>query len=135
MPSAKQRVIDFRLRPPEDEFKKQFPVESVVNSLRALGYKPAPSFVKRSKNLLLKEMDAAGVEVGVMNGIHWGGIHVTDEQVENVQKRYDGRMVSLAYANLNKPIKEVTREIETSIVHRGFKGVALETFHFSHAGG
>jgi len=131
MPGAKQRVIDFRLRPPEDEFKEQFPVESVVSSLRALGYKPAPSFMKRSKSLLLKEMDAAGVEVGVMNGIRWGRIHVTDEQVENVQKRYDGRMVSLAYANLNQPIMEVTREIETSIVQRGFKGVALETFHFS----
>jgi len=131
MPGAKQRVIDFRLRPPEDEFKEQFPVESVVNSLRALGYEPAPSFTKRSKRLLLKEMDATGVEKGVMNGIHWGGIHVTDEQVENVQKRYDGRMVSLAYANLNKHIKDVTREIETSIVQRGFKGVALETFHFS----
>jgi len=64
MPSTKQRVIDFRLRPPEVEFEEQFPVENVVNSLRALGYEPAPSFMKRSKSLLLKEMDAAGVEKG-----------------------------------------------------------------------
>jgi len=131
MPSAKQRVIDFRLRPPEDEFKEEFPVESVVGNLRALGYKPAPSFMKRSKSLLLKEMDAVGVEVGVMNGIHWDDIHVTDDQVENVQKRYGGRMVSLACPNLKKPIKEVVREIETSIVQRGFKGVAIESFHVS----
>jgi predicted TIM-barrel fold metal-dependent hydrolase len=129
MPSAKQRVIDFRLRPPEDEFKEEFPVESVANNLRALGYTPAPSFMKRSKSLLLKEMDAVGVEVGVMDGIHWNDIHVTDEQVESVQKRYKGRMVSLAYANLNIPIKETTRQIETSIVKRGFKGVSLETYH------
>ncbi|MCL2669608.1 MAG: amidohydrolase family protein [Syntrophaceae bacterium] len=133
MSSAKQRVIDFRLRPPEEEFKEEFPVESVVNNLRALGYKPAPSFMKRSKSLLLKEMDAAGVEVGVMNGIHWGDIHVTEEQVENVQKRYNGRMVSLAYANLTKPVKQILKEIETSVVKRGFKGVAIETFHVSMA--
>ena len=129
MSISKQRVIDFRLRPPEEEFKEEFPVDSVANNLKALGYKPAPSFLKRSKSLLLKEMDAVGVEVGVMDGIHWGDIHVTDEQVENVQKRYDGRLVSLAYANLNKPVKTILREIETSIVKRGFKGVSVETFH------
>jgi predicted TIM-barrel fold metal-dependent hydrolase len=133
MPITKQRVIDFRLRPPEEEFKEEFPVESVANNLKALGYKPAPSFIKRSKSLLLKEMDAVGVEVGVMDGIHWNDIHVTDEQVENVQKRYDGRLVSLAYANLNKPTKEITREIETSIVQRGFKGVSIETYHVGMA--
>jgi predicted TIM-barrel fold metal-dependent hydrolase len=133
MPKAKQPVIDFRLRPPEEEFKKEFPVECVANSLKPLGYMPAPSFLKRSKSLLLEEMDAVGVELGVMDGIHWNDIHVTDEQVEDVQKRYDGRMVSLAYANLNTPIKTVLRGIETSIVRRGFKGVSVETFHVSRA--
>lgn len=129
MTISEQRIIDFRLRPPEKEFINAFPIETVAKNVKAMGLEVASSYANKSKSLLLGEMDEVGLKIGLMQGIHWGDIHITDQEIENIQQRYNGKMASFAYADLTKPIDEVVQDIETSINDRGFRGVAVETFH------
>jgi predicted TIM-barrel fold metal-dependent hydrolase len=129
--TAKQSVIDFRLRPVTDEFRPQFP--DIIKNLEMFFHsKPAPSAMQWSMDLLFEEMDEVGVKLGVMAGATWGkGMHVTDEQVANVQKRFPDRLVALSNVDFEKPMNEILQEIENSIRKLKFKGVAVEASHAS----
>lgn len=129
MPSAKQRVIDFRLRPPVNEFLEKHPLEKTLQKLKATGSKPTPSILHESMDLLLQEMDEVGIQWGVVNGSHWQPPSVGDEQVAKILKMYPDRLVALAAPDFRKPMKEVLHDLEFSIRKLGFRGVALESYH------
>jgi predicted TIM-barrel fold metal-dependent hydrolase len=129
MPTAKQKVIDFRLRPPVDEFIPRMPREVVLKKLEANCIKPSPSIQKQSMDLLCKEMDDVGMRLGVINGIHWHGTDMSDEQVAKIQTKFPDRLVGLATPDFEKPMKQILQQIETSVLKYGFKGVAVESYH------
>jgi predicted TIM-barrel fold metal-dependent hydrolase len=128
--AAKQSIIDFRLRPPVEETRIQFPPDQVVRNLDMfLHSKPAPSFLQRSTDLLFQEMDEVGVKLGVMSGSTWEGANLTDEDVANVQNRFPGRIIGLANADLEKPMNEALQGIENSIRKLKLKAVCVEGYH------
>jgi predicted TIM-barrel fold metal-dependent hydrolase len=131
MSAAKQRVIDFRLRPPVDEFIPRFPKEIVTKKHEANCSRPTPSILRQSMDLLLEEMDDVGMRLGVINGIHWQDWEMSDEQVGRIQKKFPERLEALSTPDLAKPMKQIMRQIETSIRQYGFKGVAVQSYQHS----
>ena len=65
------RVIDFRLRPPMKAFLDMIMyanIDRTARMARGIGMELPPSVRRRSVELMLKEMDEAGVERGVVPG-------------------------------------------------------------------
>jgi predicted TIM-barrel fold metal-dependent hydrolase len=65
------RIIDFRLRPPMKAFLDMVMyanIERTEHMARGIGMTLPPSVRERSFELMLEEMDEAGVQVGVVPG-------------------------------------------------------------------
>jgi len=94
------KVIDFRLRPPLKGFLDTIMYSQAARRDRITGYhglKPAPSAQQKSIELLLKEMDEAGVTLGVAMGRYSGPYGtVSNEDVAAIAKEYPGRFIGVA---------------------------------------
>lgn len=122
------RVIDFRLRPPFGAFRELIAFKDAVRTTRLardLGFEIAPSVRERSMDLLLREMDAAGVCRGVITG-RTGTVFgsVGNEVIEQVVAAHPGRFVGMAYVAPHDR-KAAVAEIDRAI-GAGFKGIVIE---------
>ena len=128
------RIIDFRLRPPFASYLQTIMysnIERTASSAKKKGMEVARSARERSCELLIQEMDEAGVSVGVAPGRDGGvlGSMSNDDLVELI-KKYPGRFVGFAGID---PVdrKKAMHTIERAI-KMGLKGVVLEP-GLSHA--
>jgi predicted TIM-barrel fold metal-dependent hydrolase len=122
------RIIDFRLRPPFASYLQTIMysnIERTASSAKKKGMEVAKSARERSCDLLIQEMDEAGVTVGVAPGRDGGvlGSMSNDDLIELI-KKYPGRFVGLAGIDPSDR-KKAMQVIERSM-KLGLKGMVLE---------
>lgn len=129
-------IIDFRLRPPLGDLLKSglWDEAAIRKYSRIQGVEPAPSALARSIDMLIAEMDEAGITVGVMNGRQTSGFlgEVSNESLAKIVDQYHGRFVALAGANPTRGAENV-KEAEYWIRDHGFKGISLDPVHYGEA--
>jgi len=109
------KVIDFRLRPPLKGYLNTIMYSQAARRDRITGYhgmKPARSAQAQSIDLLLKEMDEAGITRGVAMGRYSGPYGtVSNEDVAAIVKEYPDRFVGVASIDPTDR-KQAIRQIE-----------------------
>lgn len=123
------RVIDFRLRPPLHTYLKTaiWEKSGYTKFNRLQGVEPAPSVLAYSADLMFEEMQAAGIEIGVMNGRQCNDFRgeVTNADLAKICNDFPDRFYALAGANPFRG-KSNVQEAETFIREYGFKGIAFD---------
>jgi len=121
-------AIDFRIRPPLRGFLDLVLFrehERRDRYTRSLGFEPAPSAVERSIDLLIGEMDAAGVTAGLVVGRHAGVLgSVSNEDVIAICRKYPDRFVGAASVDPTNRRKAVL-QIEEAVA-AGMKAINIE---------
>lgn len=122
------KVIDFRIRPPLRGFLDLAlfrEAERRDRYSRSLGFEPAPSAVEQSIDLLIAEMDAAGVTTGVVVGRHAGVLgSVSNADVIAICNDYPDRFVGVAAIDPTDR-RMAVRQIEDALA-AGLKAVNIE---------
>lgn len=122
-------IIDFRLRPP---FEAYVTLGMYADKARCAAYaanigkKLAPSVAKESMDLMFREMDANGIDMGVATGrvAHFAG-GMSNDVVIRLVERYPQRFVGLAGLD-PADWRGAVREIHRTVVDGPLKGVVLE---------
>jgi uncharacterized protein len=123
------RIIDFRLRPPLKSFRSMVMYSNIERSAgmaAGLGMELAPSTRENSIDLLLKEMDEAGVVKGVVPGRIspvLGSVEVSE--IVEIVKEYPDRFYGLAGINPLLGRKPAIGLIDEAMAG-GLKGIVLE---------
>lgn len=134
------KIIDFRLRPPTGPFRTFFTPNVVGHVNRLLGHPVPRSFAvstettpnseERALAALMREMDAVGVRLGLMNGRHSVNrpvpVHVEDKDLSDLTERTSGRLLGLAGIDFDKPMNEILAGLDTAVKELGLVGVCLE---------
>lgn len=120
--------IDMRLRPPLPTWvgKANF-AQGIYYPVR-IGFDRPPSAQARSIDMLLAEMDEAGIEFGVIMGrqsIEPLGA-IPNDEIASCVGSYPGRFLGWAGIDLSQPMDACLREIRRCIKELGFKGVSIE---------
>lgn len=121
-------IIDFRLRPPIGGYLELIMYANAPRrdaATRRHGFEPAESATKKSIDLLIGEMDRAGITTGVMLGRTskvFGS--VSNEDLKKIQKDYPGRFIGIPSINPSDR-KEAEAEIDRA-GQNGFRAVGLE---------
>lgn len=139
--AVKGKIIDFRLRPPTGPYRAFF-TEAVVDRLcRMWGDDgPPPSFATglhgmgdsddEALAVLTREMDSAGVRLGVMNGRHSPNravpVKVSDVYLHALARRMEGRLLGIAGVDLSLAVDEIVAGIDTAVTQLGMRGVCVE---------
>ncbi|MBM3359585.1 MAG: amidohydrolase [Betaproteobacteria bacterium] len=121
-------IIDFRLRPPLKGFCNMIMYanpERRDRITRQHGMEPAASAQAKSMDLLLQEMDAAGVTTGVVMG-RYSGMYgsVSNRDVADIVTAHPGRLIGIGSLDPENEASAI-RQIEESLA-LGLKGINLE---------
>lgn len=114
-------VIDARLRPRWGEFLKTFPAKKCGSAYGATGWTMPPSVAQESEELMLKEMDEAGVVCGMAMKRN-----IPNDSLVKMQEHFKGRVRSLCTLDASDPIDKNMAAIEQYAVNGPLKGVYLE---------
>jgi predicted TIM-barrel fold metal-dependent hydrolase len=117
-----------RLRPPLPSWvgKANF-AKGIFYPVR-IGFERPPSAEARSIEMLLREMDEAEIEYGVIMGrqsIEPLGV-IPNDEIADCIAAHPNRFLGWAGIDLSQPIEKCLTEIERCIKQRGFKGVSIE---------
>jgi len=134
---SKQRVLDFRCRPPLPEYgglfqiKLQYLVGRMKNTTNRGAAATTASMSMVGKNGAMKqwwkEIDEAGIEAIVCNGRLSAELGSMDSgKLADLQKQYPGRFLGLAPVNLEQDIKLTVDECERAIKEHGLRGISIE---------
>jgi predicted TIM-barrel fold metal-dependent hydrolase len=121
-------IIDMRLRPPLPSWIKTAQYsEGISYYPTRMGFPRAPSVQARSMELLLKEMEEAGITCGVIMGRQSAPPHgiIPNEEIASAINQYPGRFLAFAGIDL-RDIEAGLAEIERTRLLPGFKGVSIE---------
>ena len=123
-------IIDCRLRPPARGFLNLSlfrDTERTKRMSRCFGMPQAPSTAQRSTELLLKEMDSAGITMGVVPGRRaypfLGG--VSNEDIVAIMNDYPGRFLGVAGIDPTNR-QEALDEIDKYVKNGPLVGVGME---------
>lgn len=123
-------IVDMRLRPPTKSWisKPQYR-EGTPDHPTRIGFPRAPSAEKRSMELLLREMDQAGIKWGVAMGRQsaepFG--RIPNDEIAEFLKKYPDRFVSFVGVDISQSQETCIGEIKRFIKSPGFVGVSIET--------
>jgi uncharacterized protein len=121
-------IIDFRIRPPFKGFLDTVMYSQPERRDRftcQLGLEPSAAANEKSCDLLIKEMDEAGIDVGVVVGRESGFLgSVSNADVMEFVRSYPGRFIGVASLGLADRKKAVS-EIDTAMA-AGFKAINVE---------
>jgi uncharacterized protein len=121
-------VIDFRVRPPYRGF-----LDTVMYNqperrdrfTRQLGLVPSEAATAKSCDLMIEEMDAAGIDKGIVVGRNSGFLgSVSNDDVMGFVKINPNRFLAVASVNLSDR-KAAVREIDEAMTN-GFVAVSIE---------
>ena len=122
-------IIDFRLRPPVKPYLsgRIYNLERNKRLSESMGMYQSPSVLNYSMDMLLDEMDEAGVSIGVVPGreSNPGMGDATCEEVTSIVQSHPGRFVGIAGVDPTKPDEAFSR-IEQFVVNGILKAVCLE---------
>lgn len=122
------KIIDFRIRPPFKGF-----LDTVMYSqperrdrfTRQLGLEPSPAATETSCDLLIKEMDAAGIDTGVVVGRESGFLgSVSNADVMEFVRAYPRRFIGVASIGLADR-KKAIGDVDAAMA-AGFKAINIE---------
>lgn len=121
-------VIDFRLRPPLKGFLDMVMYSAAERRdriTRQHGMDPAESAQKKSMELLLRDMDEAGVTTGVVMG-RYSGLYgsVSNRDVADIVQAHPGRFIGVGSINPASR-RDAIRQIDEALA-LGLKGINLE---------
>jgi predicted TIM-barrel fold metal-dependent hydrolase len=118
-------VIDFRLRPTAIEAVEHDFVREILRKMKVKG---TESFEKLSQDLLLEEMDAAGIAIGVIGSrtgtVKPGFASTSNEDIANFVADHSGRFIGFGVIDSSDPAAacdELDRVIELGLV-----GITIE---------
>ena len=125
-------IIDFRVRPPAKGFENMLILgEKKGFQFYPFNYsttEPIPSALEHSMPLFMKEMEEAGIDIGVIlpryDSGGWGG--VSNDAVADVANAYPGKLINFGGVNVSKGIREAVVEVERAVKHLGARGIVLE---------
>jgi predicted TIM-barrel fold metal-dependent hydrolase len=121
-------IIDFRLRPPLAGFLNMAlytETERRDGITRIHGFEPAPSVREKSMPLLLKEMDEAGVTMGVIIGRNSGRYgSLSNDDVAKMVTDYPGRFVGTA--SIDPSNRKIASDQITKAIKAGFRAINIE---------
>lgn len=121
-------IIDFRLRPPVGGFLDTLMYsagERRDGFTRTVGFEPSPAAQKQSMELLLEEMDQAGVAKGVVVGRLAGTLgSVPNADVQRIVADHPGRFIGAA--SIDPTSRKGACDTITAAVKAGFKLVNIE---------
>lgn len=121
-------VIDFRIRPPYGDYLGTVMYTDPARRdrfTRQLGLEPAPSAIAQSPQLLIAEMDAAGIDVGVVVGRNAGFLgSVSNECVMEFTRAHPGRFLPVASVDVADR-KRAVAEIDDALA-AGFVAINIE---------
>jgi uncharacterized protein len=121
-------IIDFRLRPPVGGFLDTLMYsagERRDGFTRTVGFEPSPAAQKQSVELLLEEMDQAGVAKGVVVGRLAGTLgSVPNADVQRIVADHPGRFIGAA--SIDPTSRKGACDTITAAVKAGFKLVNIE---------
>lgn len=117
--------IDFRFRPVGTQSITR---DLTYEYLRKMGLQPAESFVRQDIDLMFKEMDEAGIEMGVI-GVPAptdkpGFESTTNETIASIVKKYPKRFVGFGSLDAGDP-RHALSEID-KVVALGLVGLTIE---------
>ncbi len=149
---TKDRVIDFRCRPPLKPYSGLFNLrlnymagrQNTVVAPTSWGKSAltskAVSMVGKSGVMeqWWKEIDAAGVHTVVSNGRYAAGdpnMSMDSPTLAGLMKKYPGRFIGLAALNLDQPMEKTISELEDALEKMGLRGANLEPGYRTKNGG
>ena len=124
-------IIDARVRPPYKSLKQVLASEPgarspVKRSPLVSGYERTPSMVQKSWELFIEEMDAAGVDKGILVGRQAGHRIISNDDIAELRDRYPDRF-PVALAGINGVnTGEAVQEIERTLKEMRFRGIAVD---------
>ncbi|MGW6457916.1 amidohydrolase family protein [Streptomyces sp. NPDC055078] len=141
-PAQPPTIIDFRGRPPTEEFLSYFVRQKTIVANLRLGVRaPAPSFLKRDVDLFFAEMDEAGIGLTVALGRNspvapWTRPDTPPEERQNgvlpndhiadLVAAHPGRLVGIAGIDVSNELHDSLAETRRCIEEFGFKGIHIE---------
>lgn len=121
-------IIDFRIRPPFKTFRNMVMYASGDRRdrfTRQLGFEPAPSASAESVELMIGEMDAAGIDMGVIVGRNSGPLGSVDNDVVlEFTSAHPGRFIPVASIDVTNR-KTAIAQIDGAM-KAGFKAINIE---------
>jgi uncharacterized protein len=122
------RIIDFRLRPPLKGFLDMVmyaDIERTARMAAGIGMSLPPSVRQRSVDLMFREMDEAGIEIGVVPGRVSPVLGTIENyDVMSMVARYPQRLVGFTSVNpVNR--RRAIADIQVAM-EQGMKGVVIE---------
>ncbi len=123
------KIIDFRVRPSTEEFvsivdNRVF--KDLLTYNRAVPYKRDVSPPEE----LVREMDEAGIELGVIQGRDLEttyGYKVSNDHVAEIVQRFPSKFIGFAGIDPRKGMDAV-REVERAVKELGLKGVSMDPY-------
>lgn len=120
-------VIDFRIRPPFEEFLTDeasfFTQEKLDKFEKQTSLKVGASARERSMEKCLAEMDEAGITVGVASPRRKKG--VSNQTMVNLINQYPERFIGLAGCDVFD-VEGTLAEIDEYVLHGSLKGLTIE---------
>jgi hypothetical protein len=127
-PNPAPRVIDFRLRPPLHGFLNTLMYsagERRDGFTRTVGFAPSAAAQQQSMPLLLAEMDAAGVDCGVVVGRLAGTLgSVSNDDVAAIVAQHAPRFIGAA--SIDPTSRQSAFETITRAKATGFRAINIE---------
>ena len=129
-----RRIIDFRIRPPFKSFLSlsmyrpgSAPKDQRHVSPFAWDCGPVPSAEQHSIELLIAEMDEAGIDSAVVMGRQAGPKYgfVDNNDIAELGRLYPGRFHLFGGVSLND-VPAAVAEVERVVGEMGFKGIAVD---------
>jgi predicted TIM-barrel fold metal-dependent hydrolase len=121
-------VIDFRIRPPFKAFADMIMYaapERRDRFTRQLGLEPSPAAQRKSVDLMIREMDDAGIDIGVVVGRQSGSLgSVDNETVLEFTSAHPGRFIPVASVDVTDR-RRCIAQIDLALT-QGFKAVNIE---------
>ena len=124
-------IIDARVRPPYKSLKQVLASEPgarppVKRSPLVSGYDRTPSMIQKSWERFLEEMDAAGVDKGILVGRQAGHRIISNDDIAEFRDQYPDRF-PVALAGINGAnIDGALQEIERTLKGMHFSGIAVD---------
>lgn len=122
------QIIDFRIRPPYKGFLETAMYKGAARRdriTRDIGFEPSRAAQEKSVDLLLAEMDAANVSMGVVVGRDSGVLgRIDNAEIKEFCESHPGRFVPVG-SICPVPRKPARSEIE-ALLGQGFKAVSIE---------
>ncbi len=122
------RVIDFRLRPPFGGYLNldmYIDLNATLNRPRKVGLEPAASVQRRSMDLLLQEMEEAGIVMGVAAARVATHGCVSNDEAAALVKEYPGRFVAFGAIDPSDR-RSALKEVDRVIHELAFPGIVMD---------